>query len=152
MNDTDSITDLYQSSGILNNGKFIGDYLGITEKDVLCCSPPLFHCFGLVAGLIAAYTHGTSIVFANRDFDPAAVVNLLVRERCTVLHGVPTMLSAIMQQMDKMGVKLNTLRTGIAAGTKVPPALMTELQKRLGFKNIAITYGEHLAAKDVIEN
>jgi mevalonyl-CoA ligase len=129
-------------SGLLNNAQFVGDYLHLTEKDVVCCPPPLFHCFGLVAGLLAAYTHGTTMAYANRDFDAAAVVDVLLKERCTVLHGVPTMFTAIMQHMASIGAKIDTLRTGIAAGSKVPPALLMELQQRLGFQNVAVAYGK----------
>ena len=121
----------------------IGDYLELTEKDILCCAPPLFHCFGLVAGLMASYTHGASIVYAKRDFDPAALVDVLVRERATILHGVPTMFTAILHEMQKTGTKIDSIWTGIAAGTKIPPQLLKELRERLGFKDIAITYGEH---------
>lgn len=122
----------------------MGDYLGIDDNDIICCAPPLYHCFGLVAGLLAAYTHSTTIAYAKRDFDAAAVVDILLKERCTVLHGVPTMFAAIMQQLKKIGASVNTLRTGIAAGSKVPPALLTELRQQLGFKNVAITYGMFL--------
>jgi mevalonyl-CoA ligase len=126
----------------------MGDYLGLDGKDIICCPPPLYHVFGLVAGFLASYTHGSTIVYANRDFDPAAVAGVLVKEKCTVLHGVPTMFTAIMQQLKDKGQTLNTLRAGIAAGSKVPPALLTELHGQLGFKNIAISYGKCTALGD----
>lgn len=126
----------------MNNGNFIGEYLKLTSKDFLCCAPALFHCFGLVAGLMAAFTHGATIGFAGRDFDAAAVVDMLIQERATALHGVPTMFTAIMSEMEKRGVEIDTIRTGIAAGTKVPPALLEELERRMGYKHIAITYGK----------
>lgn len=120
----------------------IGNYLGLNADDVLCCGPPLFHCFGLVAGLLATFTHGACIGFAGRDFDPPQVVDMLLREECTALHGVPTMLTAIMQYMDRSGIKVNTVKKGIAAGTKIPPAVAAEVQKRLGYEHVAILYGE----------
>ncbi|KAJ3545117.1 hypothetical protein NM208_g2673 [Fusarium decemcellulare] len=126
---------------IINNGFTIGSYLKLVPEDVLCCGPPLFHCFGLVAGLMATFTHGAAVGFAGRDFDPAQVVDMLVREKCTALHGVPTMFIAVLKQMDQVGANVNTIRTGIAAGTKIPPALLEEVQRRLGYKHIAITYG-----------
>ncbi|KAJ4215042.1 hypothetical protein NW759_010071 [Fusarium solani] len=126
---------------VINNGFMIGEYLQLTHEDVLCCAPPLFHCFGLVAGLMATFTHGAAIGFAGRDFDPVQVVDLLVRERCTALHGVPTMYIAILKHLDKIGVTIDTIRTGIAAGTKVPPALISEIQERLGYQFVGNTYG-----------
>lgn len=120
----------------------MGDYLELNENDVLCCPPPLYHCFGLVGGLLAAYTHGTKMVYADRDFDAAAVADVIIEERCTVLHGVPTMYTAIMQHLKTIGSKPTTLRTGIAAGSKVPPALLAELHQTLGFKSILVSYGK----------
>lgn len=80
-------------------------------------------------------------MLAKRDFDAAAVVDLLVQERCTILHGVPTMFTAIMQHMNKMHIAIDTIRTGIAAGTNIPPALVDMLHKKLGFRSVCITYG-----------
>lgn len=128
-------------SNITNNGFFIGEYLGLNENDILCCGPPLFHCFGLVAGLMATFTHGACIGFAGRDFDAAQVVDMLMREGCTALHGVPTMFTAIMQHMSHTGVKIGTVKKGIAAGTKVPPAIAAEVRRQLGYEFVAITYG-----------
>lgn len=128
-------------SNITNNGFFMGEYLQLNEDDILCCGPPLFHCFGLVAGLMATFTHGACIGFAGRDFDAPQVVDMLVREGCTALHGVPTMFTAILQHMNRTGVEVKTVKKGIAAGTKVPPAVAAEVQKRLGYEHIAITYG-----------
>ncbi|PGH09908.1 hypothetical protein AJ80_07618 [Polytolypa hystricis UAMH7299] len=128
-------------SNIGNNGFYIGDYLQLSPSDVVCCGPPLFHCFGLVAGLMSALTHGASIIFAQRDFDAPAVCGMLIRERATVLHGVPTMFTAVLNELERSGRKITTLRKGIAAGTKIPPALLTELERKLGYEHIAITYG-----------
>lgn len=119
----------------------IGEYLQLNSDDRLCSGPPLFHCFGLVAGLMATFTHGAAIGFAGRDFDAAKVVEMLVKEKCTAMHGVPTMYISIFKQLDKTGITIDTIRTGIAAGTKVPPALLSEIERRLGYKHIAITYG-----------
>ncbi|KAH7354822.1 hypothetical protein BKA65DRAFT_604925 [Rhexocercosporidium sp. MPI-PUGE-AT-0058] len=153
--DPDSIVNLQFTSGttgspkatmlshynVINNGLSIGSYLGFRPGDTLCCAPPLFHCFGLVVGLMAAFTSGAAIGFAGRDFDPVRVVDLLVAERCTALHAVPTMYIAIMKQMDKLGITIDTLRTGVAAGAKIPAALLEEVQRKLGYQHLAITYG-----------
>ncbi|VUC26576.1 unnamed protein product [Clonostachys rosea] len=153
--DPDSIVNLQFTSGttgapkatmlshynIINNGFTIGSYLGFRPGDLLCCAPPLFHCFGLVVGLMAAFTNGAGTAFAGRDFDAAQVVDVLTKERCTALHAVPTMYISIMKQMDKLGITIETLRTGVAAGAKIPSALLEEVQRKLGYEHIAITYG-----------
>ena len=117
----------------------------LTEVDSICCPPPLFHCFGLVLGLLACITHGSALVLPSQTFDPAAVLAAVVEEKCTGLHGVPTMFVAELehfrrkqQQNSRSGLKL---RTGIAAGSPVSPALMEQLQELLGLPDLTITYG-----------
>ncbi|KAH8892327.1 acetyl-CoA synthetase-like protein [Thozetella sp. PMI_491] len=153
--DTRSIVNLQFTSGttgspkaamlshhnITNNGFFIGKRLGVTTEDILCCGPPLFHCFGLVAGLLATFTHGACIGFAGRDFDAALVANMLQRERCTAFHGVPTMFTSIFRHMELTDIEINTVKKGIIAGSKVAPTLAIEAKKRLGYEFLAIAYG-----------
>lgn len=114
----------------------------LTEKDSICCPPPLFHCFGLVLGLLACITHGSALVLPSQTFEPAAVLNAVVKEKCTALHGVPTMFLAeldyLRQQKDFGKIKL---RTGIAAGSPVSPSLMEQLQRIFGLEDLTITYG-----------
>lgn len=78
------------SRNLLNNGIAIGDNLKFTEADKLCNIPPLFHCFGLVLGNLAAWTHGASVVYAAEGFDPLRSLRAVSEERCTAMHGVPT--------------------------------------------------------------
>ncbi|PWY91868.1 acetyl-CoA synthetase-like protein [Aspergillus sclerotioniger CBS 115572] len=126
---------------IINNGRSMGDRLELTPDDVVCCPPPLFHCFGLVAGMLAAVTHGSAIVFPHADFDAAATVDALVAERCTLLHGVPAMLTAVLHHVRQTKAPIRGLRTGIIGGSKVPPTLLVELKKEMGYRDIVIAYG-----------
>lgn len=116
--------------------------MDLVPEDIICCPPPLFHCFGLVAGLLAALTHGSAIIYPSRDFDPDAVAEAVINERCTVLHGVATMFSAVMTSLERKGLKPDSIRTGIAAGNKIPPVLLTQLREKLGFADTAICYGK----------
>src|ERR1700731_2246492 len=75
---------------ILNNGYFIGEAMRLTPEDRLCIPVPLYHCFGMVLGNLAAVTHGACMVFPGEGFDPIAVLQAVEEERCTGLHGVPT--------------------------------------------------------------
>lgn len=101
----------------------------------------MFHCFGLVLGVLAVLSHGASIVFPSETFDPAAVINSLKDERCTGLHGVPAMFTAVMKLL-KPGMKFPSMRTGIAAGTPVSKQLMIELNEKLHMPEATITYGK----------
>ena len=79
---------------ILNNGFFIGEAMRLMPEDRLCIPVPLYHCFGMVLGNLAALTHGACMVFPGEGFDPLTTLQTVAEERCTALHGVPTMFIA----------------------------------------------------------
>ncbi len=115
----------------------------LTSRDIICCPPPLFHCFGLVLGLIAVVTHGSSIVFPSETFQPSNVLKAVVEEHCTGLHGVPAMFSAQLELLKSNSkMDFSSLRTGIAAGSPVPQSMMAELRETLNMAEVTITYGE----------
>ncbi|KAL9028981.1 MAG: hypothetical protein Q9196_002724 [Gyalolechia fulgens] len=129
---------------ILNNGKSIGDRMLLTEQDIVCCPPPLFHCFGSILGYMATATHGSAIVFPAEAFDPYATLKSVQEEKCTALYGVPTMFIADLELLQN-GTVPNTgfehLRTGIAAGSSIPAELMRKLHKILHLTELTICYG-----------
>ncbi|KAF7300682.1 hypothetical protein HMN09_00953900 [Mycena chlorophos] len=130
---------------LLNNGLSIGRAMYLSEKDVLCNVPPLFHCFGLVLGNLAAWTHSACIVYPSPVFNPPAIVDAVVGENCTALHGVPTHFIGVLSEVDRRraaGEKLDiNLRTGIAAGSPIPIELMKSLISKLGMNGLTNAYG-----------
>lgn len=126
---------------IVNNARFIGDRMRLTPDDVLCCPPPLFHCFGLVLGLMAVITHGAKIVYPEETFDAAAALRAISDERCTALHGVPAMFDAMFSLPPPADFDCSALRTGIIAGAPVPRHLMEQLIARLGMAEFTSSYG-----------
>ncbi|KAI1075497.1 hypothetical protein F5B20DRAFT_384120 [Whalleya microplaca] len=126
---------------IVNNARFIGDRMRLTADDVLCCPPPLFHCFGLVLGLMAAITHGAKIVYPEETFDAAAVLRAISDERCTAVHGVPAMFDTLFSLPPPPGFDCGPLRTGIIAGAPVPRYLMELLIERFGMGEFTSSYG-----------
>ncbi len=129
---------------ILNNGKSIGDRMLLTEHDIVCCPPPLFHCFGSILGYMATATHGSAIVFPTEAFDPYATLKSVQAEKCTALYGVPTMFIAELELLKNGTVPptgFEHLRTGIAAGTSIPAELMRKLHKILNLTELTICYG-----------
>jgi long-chain acyl-CoA synthetase len=116
----------------------------LTPADILCCPPPLFHCFGLVLGLMAVITHGAKIVYPAEVFDAPATLRSLLSERCTVLHGVPAMFDTLLSLPEaKKSLQKSrlALRTGIIAGAPVPRHLMEQLVARLGMTEFTSSYG-----------
>lgn len=126
---------------IVNNGKIIGDYMKLTENDRICIPVPFFHCFGCVLGNMAAVTHGSTMVIIEQ-FDPLKVLNAVQDEKCTALHGVPTMFIAELEHPEFPKYDTSTLRTGIMAGSTCPIEVMKKVITEMGASEITICYGQ----------
>jgi fatty-acyl-CoA synthase len=126
---------------ILNNGFFIGECMRLTPADRLCVPVPLYHCFGMVLGNLACFTHGSTVVYPNDGFDALTVLQTVQDERCTGLHGVPTMFIAELDHPRFKEFDLSTLRTGIMAGSPCPTAVMQRVVDDMHLSQITIAYG-----------
>jgi fatty-acyl-CoA synthase len=126
---------------ILNNGFFIGEAMRLTPEDRLCIPVPLYHCFGMVLGNLAALTHGACMVFPGEGFDPLVTLETVAEERCTALHGVPTMFIAQLDHPEFSRFDLSSLRTGIMAGSPCPIEVMKRAVDKMHLNEITIAYG-----------
>ncbi|KAI9368983.1 hypothetical protein BJX61DRAFT_546029, partial [Aspergillus egyptiacus] len=129
---------------ILNNGAQIGDRMRLSASDIVCCPPPLFHCFGSVLGYMATATHGSAIVFPTEAFNARAALAAVSEEKCTALYGVPTMFLEELGLLETGAVPhkgFQYLRTGIAAGSSIPAELMKKLHRVLNLTELTICYG-----------
>ncbi|GHU62616.1 AMP-binding protein [Spirochaetia bacterium] len=125
---------------ILNNGLGIGDNMRFTEKDIVCLPVPLFHCFGLVLGMMAILTHGSTAAIVEW-FEPLLVLATIQKEKCTAVYGVPTMFIAELNHpMFKM-FDLSSLRTGIMAGSPCPIEAMRQVIDLMHMGEVTICYG-----------
>ena len=125
---------------ILNNGMHIGDCMKLTEHDRLCIPVPFFHCFGMVLAIMAAVTHGTTML-PLLWYTPMKVMHVVEYEKCTAVHGVPTMFIGILEHRDFELYDYSTLRTGIMAGSPCPIKVMQDVVDKMNMKEIVITYG-----------
>ena len=126
---------------ILNNGFFIGEAMKLTENNRVCIPVPLYHCFGMVIGNLGCLTHGAAMVYPGEGFDPLATLEALEAERCTAVHGVPTMFIAEMDHPEFGKFDLSSLRTGIMAGSPCPIEVMRRAVERMYLDEIFIGYG-----------
>ena len=126
---------------ILNNGFFIGEYMKFTAKDRLCIPVPFYHCFGMVLSNLACVTHGATMVLPGEYFEPLAVLETVEQERCTALHGVPTMFIAELGRPEFSQFDLTSLRTGIMAGSPCPMEVMKKVIDQMHVREITICYG-----------
>jgi len=126
---------------ILNNGYFVGEAMRLTEQDRVCIPVPLYHCFGMVMGVLGCLTHGTAMVFPGEGFDPLATLQTVAEERCTALYGVPTMFIAQLDHPEFARFNLTALRTGIMAGAPCPIEVMRRCIEVMHLREITIAYG-----------
>ncbi|MET4701143.1 fatty-acyl-CoA synthase [Constrictibacter sp. MBR-5] len=126
---------------ILNNGYFVGEGMRLGPEDRLCIPVPLYHCFGMVLGNLACTTHGSAMVYPGEGFDPLATLQTVAEERCTGLHGVPTMFIAQMEHPQFKSFDLSSLRTGIMAGAPCPIEVMRRAVSAMHLEEITICYG-----------
>ena len=126
---------------IVNNGYFVGEGMRLGSDDRVCIPVPLYHCFGMVLGVLAAMTHGAASVFPGEGFEPLAVLDTVATERCTALHGVPTMFIAELEHPRFGEFDLSSLRTGIMAGSPCPIAVMRRVAGEMHMPEVTICYG-----------
>jgi fatty-acyl-CoA synthase len=126
---------------VVNNGFNIGECMRFTEKDRLCIPVPFFHCFGCVLGVMACVTHGSTMVPVE-IFDPLKVLQAIEQERCTAVHGVPTMFIAELEHPQFANFDLTSLRTGIMAGSNCPIEVMRRVIRDMHASEITIAYGQ----------
>lgn len=128
--------------GVLNNGYMIAKGMGFTEKDRLCIPVPFYHCFGMVLSNMACASTGATMVIPAPTFDPEAVLSTIQAERCTAVHGVPTMFIAELRHPDFEKYDLRSLRTGIMAGSPCPIEVMKEVANKMHMSEVVIVYGQ----------
>ena len=127
---------------ILNNGYLTGAAMGLSPQDRLCIPVPLYHCFGMVLSVLACVAHGSTMVFPGEAFDPLDTLKTVQEERCTALHGVPTMFIMELDHPEFSSFDMSSLRTGIMAGAPCPVEVMRRLISEMHMKDILIGYGQ----------
>jgi fatty-acyl-CoA synthase len=126
---------------ILNNGYFVTETMKFTHQDRLCIPVPLYHCFGMVMGVLGCVSHGATMIFPDEAFDPESVLETVQAEQCTALFGVPTMFIAELAHPDFNSYDLSTLRTGVMAGAPCPAETMERVMGEMNMTDVTIAYG-----------
>lgn len=128
------------SRNIINNGFSIGESMRYTNKERVCLPVPLFHCFGIVLGVMAILSHGATHVLLE-SFDPLVALASIQKEKCTAIYGVPTMYIAELNHPMFSMFDMSSLRTGIMAGAGCPVELMKTVMDKMNMKEITSVYG-----------
>ncbi len=126
---------------LVANATYTGQGLGFTEEDRLCIPVPFYHCFGSVLGTLACATAAAAMVTPSEYFEPEKALAAVERERCTAIHGVPTMFIAELEHSDFDRFDLGSLRTGMMAGSPCPIEVMRQVIERMGCREMTVGYG-----------
>jgi len=127
---------------LVNNGRFFGDYLNLTERDRICIPVPLFHCFGSVIGSITSAIKGAAAIFPAATFDPLATLEAIDAEQATAIYGVPAMFIAELQHPEFARFQLKSLRTGVMAGAPCPVEIMRRVVEQMHCSQMLVAYGQ----------
>jgi fatty-acyl-CoA synthase len=127
---------------LVNNGRFIAQYLRLTEEDRICIPVPLFHCFGSVIGTMTAAMVGAASIFPSATFDPLATLEAIDADRATAIYGVPAMFIAELNHPDFARFGLSSLRTGVMAGAPCPIEVMKRVVRDMHCPHMLVAYGQ----------
>jgi fatty-acyl-CoA synthase len=126
---------------ILNNGYFVTESLHLTHKDKMIIPVPLYHCFGMVMGNLGCLTHGSTVIYTSRAFEPEEIIKTIENENASILYGVPTMFHTILNNKSINDYNVKSLRGGIMAGAICPVELMKQVQDIFEMEDMQIAYG-----------
>ncbi len=128
---------------VVNNGKCIGDRMGLSTADRMMIQVPMFHCFGMVLSMTSSLTHGATIC-PLPYFSAKQSLACINQEKITCFNGVPTMFIAMFNHPDYKNTDFSHMRTGIMAGAGCPPELMRRAAQpnEMNMTGIVSVYGQ----------
>ncbi len=127
---------------LVNNARFIGEYLGASERDRICLPVPLFHCFGSVMGTMTGAVTGAAVILPAATFEPLATLQAIQESRATAIYGVPAMFIAELQLPEFSTIDFTSLRTGIMAGAPCPVEVMKRVVNEMHCPEMVVAYGQ----------
>ncbi len=128
--------------GLVNNGRFTGDLLEMTEHDRMVIPFPLYHCAGCVCGVLNCVMHGATMILPSATFDPRAVLQAVNDEKATLIGGVPTMFIAELQYPEFSRFNLSSLRAGLIGGAPCPVDLLKRMNSEMHCRDVCVVYGQ----------
>ena len=127
-------------SGIVRNGYSIGEREELSENDRVVIPVPLFHCFGIVLGVMACVSHGSAMIILE-SFSPEKVMSSIQTEKATVLYGVPSNFTAILGHRRFMQYDYGSLRAILMSGSVCPEPLIRQVLRMMNIDAVFIPYG-----------
>ena len=131
---------LLSAYNILNASCSNVQSLHLTQNDKACLILPLFHIFGMVAGLFANAVADATMLIPD-SIKTSNLIKVISENQCTVFHSVPTMLLSIVNNKDFEPEKMKSLRSTILSGAPISESQMTMLQQKFPNNHFASSYG-----------
>ena len=116
------------------------DLAGTREGDRYLIVNPFFHMFGYKAGCIASMIRGMTVIPVP-VFDIGSVLELVEREKVTVLPGPPTLYHSLLAAKADGKHDLSTLRVAVTGAADIPVELIRRIRNELPFQSIMTGYG-----------
>ncbi len=137
-------------TNLIGNAISMAEGMHLTAADCLCIPVPFFHCFGCVIGNLCSLVSGATMA-PVLAFKPIPTLETVEASKCTVLHGVPTMFIAELEEMEKKKYDTSHLRTGVMAGSPCPIEVMKKVVDVMGASEMSIVYGQTEASPGVTQ-
>ncbi|XP_011207643.2 medium-chain acyl-CoA ligase ACSF2, mitochondrial [Bactrocera dorsalis] len=125
----------------VNNGIHIGNRNQFDSNSRICVQVPLFHVYGVVITIMSAMTHGSTLVLPAAGFSPADSLHAIVNEKCTVIHGTPTMYVDLIKKQRELKLPLETAKMAVTGGAPCSPQLFLDIKNVLGLDHVRTVYG-----------
>lgn len=126
---------------LVNNSAEMVQSLHWNEYDRMCLSVPLFHCFGITAGILSA-VHAGAAMYVNQYYRSVGVMETIQKNSCTILNGVPSMFLAMVKNRRRSEYNLSSLKSGIIAGSVIHPSEYMNICKELKMEHLQPSYGQ----------
>ncbi|XP_056672636.1 medium-chain acyl-CoA ligase ACSF2, mitochondrial isoform X2 [Monodelphis domestica] len=127
---------------IVNNSIFIGRRMNLHKKEARLVLPsPLYHCLGSVGGTMVSILYGVTFILSSPSFEGKTALEVVARERATLIYGTPTMYIDMLNQPDFSSYDLSSLQGGVIAGSLAPPELIRAIIRKMNMVDLTVAYG-----------
>ena len=116
------------------------DWADLRTGDRYLIANPFFHIFGFKAGCLACLMRGATN-FPLAVFDAGVVLEMVERERITVLPGAPTIYQSLLDHPDHTTRDISSLRLAVTGAADIPPVLIRRVREELPFERVMTGYG-----------
>ncbi|XP_076766731.1 acyl-CoA synthetase family member 2 [Xylocopa sonorina] len=132
---------LVSHKSLLNNSRLAVLRAGYTPGQRICLVLPFFHAFALVMGIMAMLHRGVTLVMPDRWFNSVKACETILREKCNILMGTPTMWIHMLDAKQQLQSPPMTLSCAVTGGSPMAPELFKRIREAFNFNNLKTIYG-----------